>query len=405
MKGAFRTVGSVSIAAMALAACSSNPRPATLDMGTDGLVWPAPPEQTRISYVGQIASDQDLGKKSGFFDRLKNGILGTGEDALLAKRPFDTHVDEFGRVYVTNGALSAILVMDRDQRDAQVLAPEGAGALARPLGLDGDGAGTIFVADPARRHVIALDYEGQFVQAYGGTETLLNPVDVAVSRDGRRLYVVDSYLHQVVMFDRSGEVLGRIGRDEGSMEREIATAPEELLSGHGHGNEAPSDVAENRGLLPGEFRYPSFIDVGPDGTVYVSDAVNYRVQAFDANGEFLRVFGFHGDTPGALARPKGVATDSEGHVYIVDAAFNNVQIFDSDANLLLAFAGVGTGPGTLWLPLGLSIDEQDRIYVADRFNDRVQIFQYHPAIEGVVTDETPEPGDAPPPAAGDRGEG
>lgn len=401
-----RTPGGI-LFVIAVAACSGNPRPGTQDLNAGALVWPPPPEVARISYVGQLASDRDLGKRSGFLERLKNGILGTEEQALLAKRPFDTFVDENGRVYVTNGALSAVLVLDPDRQEADILAPEGPGALAKPLGMDGDRAGTLYLADPVQRRAVALSYDGEFLRAYGGRDLLLNPVDVAVSPDGDRVYVADSYLHQVLIFDTDGALVGRIGKNEGALPSEEDVADPDLDSGHSHSGMhapgGPSDVTENRGNETGEFRYPSFLEVAADGTLYVSDAANYRVQVFDRDGEFIRVIGRHGDVPGAMARPKGVAVDSDGHVYVVDAAFGNVQIFDPDGRLLLAFGSVGTGPGGLWLPSGLSIDDEDRIYVADRYNDRVQVFQYHGATDaesGPAEETSPES-----PAPPSRGEG
>ena len=72
------------------------------------------------------------------------------------------------------------------------------------------------------------------------------------------------------------------------------------------------------------------------------DSMNFRVQIFDPDGKFLRVFGKLGDSFGQFARPKGIGVDSEGHVYVVDSAFNNVQIFDETGRLLLFLVGLGT---------------------------------------------------------------
>lgn len=160
-----------------------------------------------------------------------------------------------------------------------------------------------------------------------------------------------------------------------------------------HASSESSDLVENRGVGEGEFRYPAFVATGPDGRVYVSDGMNFRIQAFGPQGDFLFQFGRHGDTPGSFARPKGLAVDSEGHVYVVDAAFNNVQIFDNEGRLLMAFAGIGGGDGTLWMPLGITIDPQDRIMVADRFNDRLQVYQYLSVPEPIPAASTPEVGD------------
>ena len=379
------------VAAIAVG-CAGNVSPGLLDPGAAALVWPAPPEAPRIAYLGHVSSDRDMGKQRGFFANLRDGLLGTQEGSLATHRPFDTYVDEVGRIYVTSGAVGSILVFDPVEQVARLLTPEGRAGLAKPMGISGDATGLLYVADAVGRRVVAIrpTAEGtpEFVAAYGGRSILLNPVDVAVSPDGQQIYVADSYLHQVVVFDRAGSLVRRIGKDEGDLEAKdrrmtsLASTAGPPSGGHGGGESAadsePSDLVPNRGAVEGEFRFPAFVDVGPDGTVYVSDGMNFRVQVFDRDGNYLRHVGRHGDVPGSFARPKGVATDSEGHLYVVDAAFNNVQVFDTDGRLLLAFAEFGNREGQVWMPSGIAIDDDDRIYLTDRYNDRIQVFQYLP---------------------------
>ena len=361
-------------------------------------VWPPPPEEARIAYAGMVHSERDLGKKRGFFSRISGALLGTGDAVTLVNRPYDVHVDIEGRIWMTNGMTSGLWVFDREAKEARLVIPEGAAAVGKPMGLDGDDAGTLFVADARSKRIVAMDGEGGFLSAYGGRDVLLNPVDVALSPGADRLYVSDSYLHQVLVFDRStGEVVHRIGRMEGDIAdallRQGQEAPPELVDAShapGQRSSGPSDVYENRGAEPGQFRYPSFVAVGSDGTVYVTDQMNFRVQQFDADGNFQRIIGRLGDVPGSFARPKGVAVDSDGHVYVVDGAFNNVQIFDREGRLLLAFANFGSGDGELWLPLGLAVDSHDRIYVADRYNNRIQLYQYLTAPAGETEGSGPE---------------
>lgn len=348
----------------------------------EDIVWPLPPDPPRIRYLDAITSQQSLGKKPSLGARMKRFFLGSEPGGQIAvQRPFDVHVDAQGRIYTTSGTGGVIVVFDPAAKDARIIAPIGPGALAKPMGLAGDDDGLVYVADPVQRRVVALDPEGNFVRAYGGRNVLLNPVDVAVAPGGDRIYVADSYLHQVVIFSRDGALLQRIGRDEGDIETKEVRRTTASHSGSGanpHSDSESSDLSENRGDGPGAFLYPAFLAVGPDGTVYVSDGMNARVQAFDADGDFRFEFGRLGDAPGSFARPKGIAVDREGHIYVVDAAFNNVQIFDAEGRLLLAFGGLGSGPGGLWLPLGITIDNQDRIVVADRSNNRLQRYQYLP---------------------------
>ena len=103
--------------------------------------------------------------------------------------------------------------------------------------------------------------------------------------------------------------------------------------------------------------------------------MNFRVEIFDKNGEFVSMFGEAGDASGYFARPKGIACDSYGHIYIVDALFHNVQIFDQNGNFLYQFGHQGREKEEFWMPGGIFIDAKDNIYVADSYNSRIQIFR------------------------------
>jgi sugar lactone lactonase YvrE len=130
------------------------------------------------------------------------------------------------------------------------------------------------------------------------------------------------------------------------------------------------------GTGDGEFNYPTELRLnGPN--LAVVDAMNFRVQVLDKNGEFQYAVGKLGDEKGAMFRPKGVGFDSEGHLYVVDGLWSAVQVFNREGQLLYYFGQLGNSPGAFQLPTGLRIDNQDRIYVVDSFNRRVQVFHYY----------------------------
>ena len=60
------------------------------------------------------------------------------------------------------------------------------------------------------------------------------------------------------------------------------------------------------------------IAVGPDGTVFVDDQGNHRVQTFKPDGTFIRQMGSFGTDDGQFSRPHFIAVDSEGSVYVDD---------------------------------------------------------------------------------------
>lgn len=367
------------------------------------IVWPLPPEQPRIQYVGQLSTEADIGKSEGFFSRMTNRLAGTKSSVIGLQRPHDVYVDDGTRFFVSDGARGKVLLFNSDTHEATIIGEGGAGNLRKPMGLGGDGRGTVYVADASGSRVVAYDRDGVYLNAYGGEEVLHNPVDVAADADRGLLHVVDSYLHQVVTFSiETGEVLNRIGRHvddlaakrtalgevwEGGIHGAVPDAPVEGPTSHA--GTMPRDLVGNRGSAEGEFRYPAFVAVAPNGRIYVSDQMNFRIQAFSPEGEFVHQVGQIGRTPGSFSRPKGIGVDSEGHVYVADGLFNNVQVFDADGRLLIVFGKVGVGEGEMYLPLGLHVDARNRVFVADRFNDRIQVFQYLPVGEVVAGSETP----------------
>jgi len=106
------------------------------------------------------------------------------------------------------------------------------------------------------------------------------------------------------------------------------------------------------------------------------DSGNFRVQIFDREGNFMRMFGSVGILPGQFARPKGISLDPDGHIYVVDGAFGNFQIFTREGRILLAVGTVGVEPGQFVLPIGIAFDVDGKLYVVDQLNRRIQVFQY-----------------------------
>lgn len=129
------------------------------------------------------------------------------------------------------------------------------------------------------------------------------------------------------------------------------------------------------GSGPSQFHSPFGVAVGPDGYVYVTDALNYRVQKFTATGAYVTSWGTQGSGPGQFGPyMTGVACDSLGNVFVVDAGNNRIQKFSSAGNYLDSIGGAGANPGQFDTPYGIKTDAQGNIFVADQHNNRIQKF-------------------------------
>lgn len=190
------------------------------------------------------------------------------------------------------------------------------------------------------------------------------PTGVAINQDTGDVYVTDRTLHRVSKFDADGNFILMWGRgvdqDTGS---DICTA----ASGH-------ICQAGAAGSASGWFSAPTGIGVNSNtGDVYVHDVSNFRVQKFDANGNFILTWGKgvnqstggnlctaisgnvcksgiqSGDNsttpptpsePGVFAPGGGdvsLAVDNAGYVYVTETASipnPRVQKFDSDGTFV-----------------------------------------------------------------------
>lgn len=307
------------------------------------LSWPPPPEPARIDYVGELRTDKDLKPGQSFMAGLGETLFGA-EAANAMRTPFACCTDDTGRLFVADSNAQLVHVFGLDSRRYEQWTPEEPAGFAQPVAVAFDPAGRLLVADSVAGVVHAFDRDGGYLGTLG-EGILERPTGIAVDPQNERLFVADAGAHRVVVLTPEGGLIRRLGE---------------------------------RGTGPGQFNYPTGVAVGPDGSVYVSDTLNFRVQVFDATLNPVRQVGSKGDLPGYFAHPKGVAVNSAGQLYVVDSHFESVQIFDARGRLLLTFGEEGNGPGQFWLPAGLHIDAGDRVWVADSYNQRVQVFDYRP---------------------------
>jgi outer membrane protein assembly factor BamB len=73
----------------------------------------------------------------------------------------------------------------------------------------------------------------------------------------------------------------------------------------------------------------------PDGSFYIADNGNYRVERFDARRRFVASWGSFGTGQGQFTSPKGIATDGKT-VYVADDR-GDVQAFDTNGHFVRSF--------------------------------------------------------------------
>jgi outer membrane protein assembly factor BamB len=116
------------------------------------------------------------------------------------------------------------------------------------------------------------------------------------------------------------------------------------------------------------------IGVGPDGSVYVSDSDNHRVQVFTPNGDFVREFGSIGTAPDQFSLAFDLTADARGNVYVLDDGALNLRKFSSTGRPIWTADGstdavlAGHGHGATLDPLGRIVlvnDDQGKVAYVD----------------------------------------
>ncbi len=130
----------------------------------------------------------------------------------------------------------------------------------------------------------------------------------------------------------------------------------------------------------GQFHLVEGDDIGgglafdADGNLYVADAYNFRVQKFDPDRSFVAAWGEFGTGDGQFARPDGVVVDPAGTVSVNDIERHDVQQFDADGTFLRTIGGFGSDPGQLDGPAYPAVDGDGNLYVPEFRNNRVSKF-------------------------------
>jgi outer membrane protein assembly factor BamB len=133
------------------------------------------------------------------------------------------------------------------------------------------------------------------------------------------------------------------------------------------------------------------IGVGPDGSVYVSDLDNHRVQVFAPDGKPLRQFGSIGTGPGQFGLAYDLSADADGNVYVLDDGLRNLRKFSPTGSQIWTADG-STDPVLAGHGHTATLDSLGRVVLV---NDDLGKVAYVDA-DGSVVDSFDAPGcDAP----------
>lgn len=271
-------------------------------------------------------------------------LYGSGPSAANQLRsPSSVAIAPNGDIYATDPTRSRIMIFAADGTPKGVLASSpagtGKGQFIRPESLDIAENGDVFIADSTAKKVIVFNRDRQFVREY--------PVDRmarGVYQADGKVYVLD--VGEVIVFDLAGQRLSSFG---------------------------------TRGSKPGQIDAYQGI-VAREGTVYIADSYNKRIEAFDESGTLLWAQPREAQARSATAAiaydlPQDLTFDGNGRLIVVDAfTFQLIAVDPKTGEPLKAYGEFGRDDGQFFYPTSVAYDGlRNWFAVADTQNNRVQV--------------------------------
>jgi len=324
------------------------------------------------------------------------GTMGSGDDQL--REAHGIGVDDSDRVYITDNFNARV---KRCQPDGSCTIFASGGDLEWPTSVALDSSGNVYVSDFYDYTILKFQSDGSYVDTFVGTHGLPyqtddahfnGPCGVDVDSSGN-IYVGTQSGLRAIKLDAEGNTTWSVGTPGvfGDTNQQfgnwwagvgdVAAASDGTVYVADRGNERIQIFDANGGYVstlgePGDglyqFAHPEGVCIDDAGALYVADTWNHRVQIYDRYRVYqatIGVTGVSGSDNAHFSDPTGVAVGPGGTIYVADNQNDRVQVFDSNGNYLRTI-----GSGRISRPQDVAVDAQGKVYVADIYNQRVQVF-------------------------------
>ena len=155
--------------------------------------------------------------------------------------------------------------------------------------------------------------------------------------------------------------IGRVRRQVVTVEQQAPVAPYLRVR--------LAEIIGSYGAALGQFNRPAGLVLDADGSLYVADSLNHRVQKITPAGD---VYGLGG--PDLLVNPQGVAVDGARFIYIVEQGADRLRKFSQIGYLVFVLGGPKARVRRFACPTAICLDSYHQLYIADTNNDRVTCY-------------------------------
>lgn len=198
-------------------------------------------------------------------------------------------------------------------------------------------------------------------------------------RENHLLYVTSPIDHLITVIDANGAVVNTIVLDDSPGAIDLAADGNLIVSVGSsiYKMTTTGTVLVTYGLAENYFVDPHDVVSVPDGRLFVSDDDDV-IKVFDATGAPLFTFGQYGYFNGRFDEPVAMAYNPITEELLVNDQNNyRIQAFNLNGNLLRLWGSQGNGlytDGTFFRAFGLDVDGLGQIWTLDVLVDLIQVY-------------------------------
>lgn len=240
--------------------------------------------------------------------------------------------------------------------------------------------GDLVVSSFGANQIVILDKFGTLVRRIGREAGLISPYGVAVDDKGR-IYVSEIDTGLLKILSPGGLLVDRIDL---SALAGRPVAPGRITLGS-DGAILVADLRNNTILLindKGELERTFGTFVKLQKAVFIKDAIvgssayGDAMSFFDKKGTSLSSFGKHGDELDKnFSFPAGFAVDGKGRLWIADAFQHRLKVFSLKGKHLFNFGQLEEKGSGFFFPVDICFGSQGELLVLEKGGGRIQIFQ------------------------------
>jgi DNA-binding beta-propeller fold protein YncE len=309
-------------------------------------------------------------------------VVGTGEAGyagddgpaaqVRVNGPFDLTFDGTGNLFFADTFNHCVRRVDAGSGHIRTVAGTGESGfsgdgdaatracLNEPYGVALDRAGNLFIVDRRNRRVRRVDARSGIISTIAEAG-LVEPNDVCLDRDERRLFIADVAGHVVHALD-------------------LGSRNMETVAGTGEAQHAGDGGPAKAAALHG----PRAVAVTSDGALLILERNGNTLRRIDSATGLIATIagtgerGYSGDGGPALSAtfgaPKELGIDSDGGLLIVDTENHVIRRIDPGDGLIVTIAGngkLGGGDTALARPHGVAVGPDGAVYIGDTENHRI----------------------------------